>query len=142
MTPRNKKIAPAGSGNLNGVTAGTTTPGTALSTSVVHEGGLECLFTVLAETNTLTITGKFQVSVDGVTWRDIAGDAQNPANVVMATGTASADPTVNMVLPVPSGTVGWQFIRPAIVSAGTTGAAADTFAFEWHYVDRNSMSRD
>ncbi len=132
--PARWTIASGGSGTLTAAPlAGTTTGGTALATADIQPGTLSCRFTVLAETNTLTLTGKFQVSDDNSTWYDLAGDAQNPANVVMATGTAGADVAVNMVLPVPPPAIGWKYVRPAVVNGVATGAVGDTYAFEFHY---------
>lgn len=126
--------ATGGSGDLTAApVAGTTTAGTALATASVEPGSLSCLFAVLAETNTLTITGKFQVSADNSTWYNLAGDAQNPANVLIATGTAGADTVTNVVLPVPPSAVGWSYVRPAIVNGVATGAAGDTYAFTFRF---------
>lgn len=121
-----------GSGDLTAApVAGTTTAGTAISTQNVEVGSLCCLFTLLAETNTLTLTGKFQVSDDNSTWYDLAGDAQNPANVVLATGAAGADTAVTRVLPVPPSAMSWKWIRAAVVNGVATGAAGDTYAFSF-----------
>jgi hypothetical protein len=122
-----------GSGTLDTVVVGTTTGGTAISTSDMQMGTVSCLFVVEAETDTVTITGKFQVSDDNSTWYDLAGDAQNPANVVMATGTGGADAVISRVLPMPSAAMGWKYVRAATVIAGATGAAIDTYAFTWKY---------
>jgi hypothetical protein len=119
-----------GSGTLTAApVAGTTTAGTAIATASLDRETVSCLFNVLAETNTLTLTGKFQVSLDNSTWYDLAGDAQNPANVVLATGTAGADTAVTRVLPVPPAALGWNWIRAAVVNGVATGAAGDTYAF-------------
>lgn len=123
-----------GSGDLTAAPAsGTTTAGTALSTADIQPGTLSCLFTLLAETNTITLTGKFQVSDDNSTWYNLAGDAQNPANVLVATGTAGADTAVSVVLPVPPSVIGWKWVRPAVVNLVTTGAAGDTYAMTFRY---------
>jgi len=123
-----------GSGDLTAApVAGTTTAGTAISTANLEPGSVSCLFTLLADTNTLTLTGKFQVSDDNSTWYDLAGDAQNPANVAVATGTAGADTAVTRVLPLPPSALGWKWIRAAIVNGVATGASIDTYAFSWHY---------
>jgi hypothetical protein len=123
-----------GSGDLTAApVAGTTTAGTAIPTATVQFGSMSCLFTLLAETNTLTLTGKFQVSDDNSTWYDLAGDAQNPANVLIATGTAGADTAVTRVLPVPPSAFGWRYVRAAIVNGVATGAAGDTYAFSFRY---------
>ena len=123
-----------GSGDLTATpAAGTTTGGTAVPTASAQPGTMSCLFTLLAETNTLTLTGKFQVSDDNSTWYDLAGDAQNPANVLIATGTAGADTAVTRVLPVPPAAVGWRYVRAAIVNGVATGATGDTYVLSFRY---------
>ena len=132
--PARWSTATGGSGDLTAApVAGTTTGGTALATQGIEVGTLSCLFTLLAETNTITLTGKFQVSVDNSTWYNLAGDAQNPANVAIGTGTAGADTAVNVVLPVPVAAMGWKYVRPAIVNGVATGAAGDTYAMTFYF---------
>ncbi len=132
--PPRWRSASGGSGDLTAApVAGTTTGGTALATAGIELGTLSCLFTVDAETNTLTLTGKFQVSNDNSTWYDLAGDAQNPANVALATGTGGADAAVDRVIPVPSQALGWKYVRAAVVNGVATGAAADTYAFTFQF---------
>jgi hypothetical protein len=122
-----------GSGDLTAApVAGTTTGGTGISLTGIQPGTMSCLVTVDAETTSITLTGKFQVSNDNSTWYDLAGDAQNPANVTLATGTGGADASVDRVLPVPMGAFGWKYIRAAVVNAGATGAAVDTYAFTFY----------
>lgn len=133
MARRLTRSASGGSGNLNTVTSGSTVGGTAVIPTQWASGSVSCLFNVLAETNTLTITGKFQVSHDNSTWYDLAGDAQNPANVTMATGTAGADSATTRVLPVPPSATAWEYLRAAVVVGGTTGASADTYAMTFQY---------
>jgi hypothetical protein len=129
--PRWRTIS-GGSGDLTAApVAGSTTGGTALATAGIEPGTLSCLVTVDAETNTITLTAKFQVSDDNSTWYDLAGDAQNPANVLLATGTGGADAAVSMVLPVPTQALGWKYVRAAVVNLVATGAAADTYAFSF-----------
>lgn len=131
--PANYLSVAGGSGTLAAApAAGTTTGGTAIATANIEKGTLSCLFTVLAETSTLTLTGKFQVSDNNSTWYDLAGDAQNPANVTMATGTAGADVAVNAVLPVPAPALGWKYVRAAVVNGAVAGAAVDTYVFTFY----------
>lgn len=128
------RTAPGGSGDLTAApVAGTTTAGTALSTVGIERDTLSCHVNVDAETNTITLTAKFQVSDDNSTWYDLAGDAQNPANVLLATGTGGADAAVDRVLPVPTQALGWKWVRPALVNLVATGAAADTYSFTFHF---------
>lgn len=128
--------ASGGSGNLNTVTSGTTVGGTAVNPLMWEADTCSCLFNVTAATSTLTITGKFQVSTDNSTWYDLAGDAQNPANVILATGTSSA---VTRVLPIPSGATRWPYLRAAVVVGATTGATGDLYAFTFNYEPNNGF---
>lgn len=119
-----------GSGDLTAQpAAGSTTAGTAISTANIEKGTLSCLFVVDAETNLLTLTAKFQVSDDNSTWYDLAGDAQNPANVALATGTGGADASVSRVIPVPTQVHGWKWVRAAVVNGAAQGESVDTYAF-------------
>jgi len=114
-----------------GPVAGVTTGGTGISLANLEVGTLSCLFTVLAQTTNLTLTGKFQVSDDNSTYYDLAGDAQNPANVLIATGTAGVDTAVTRVLPVPPAAFGWKYLRAAVVNDVATGAIGDTYDFSF-----------
>lgn len=132
--PARWSSASGGSGDLTAApVAGTTTAGTALATAGIEMGSLSCLFTLLAETNTITLTGKFQVSNDNSTWYNLAGDAQNPANVLLCTGTAGADTATSVVLPVPPSALGWKYVRPAVVNGVATGASGDTYAMTFYF---------
>lgn len=92
---------------------------------------LSALVAVDAETNTFTFAAKWQVSNDGSTWVDVANGSQNAAAVVLATGTAGADPLVTKSIPAPDAIYGWRQARIALVTGGTTGAAADTYALSY-----------
>lgn len=128
----------AASGNLDSVAAGTTVGGTAVRTNNVEVGSLSCLFTVDAETNTLTIAGKWQVSEDNSTWYD-APVENNAANVVLATGTAGADAAVSKAVPAPASIYGWKYVRAAVESGGTTGASGDTYSMTLYYRKANGF---
>lgn len=127
-------------GNANGLAAGTAVPGNALD---INDGqrqkvfGLSALVTVLAETNTLTWSGKWQGSDNGSTWVDIANGSQNAAAVVLATGTAGADVAVTKSIPAPEGVTGWRKARFVLVTGATTGATADTYSVS--YCFRNTF---
>src|SRR6187551_2328674 len=113
--PRYQQIS-GGSGTLTAApVAGTTTGGTAIATSGMDRETVSCLFNVLAETSTLTLTTKFQISHDQATWYDLADNAQNPANVVLTTGTDDTDTTTTRVLPLPPTALGWEYVRAAMV---------------------------
>jgi hypothetical protein len=124
-------------GNLNTVTAGTTTPGNkVLVNSGVrrHVAGLGALMTVTAQTNGITITAKWQVSNDGTNWVDVTVP-QNPANVALATGTAGTDAPVTRMFAAPEAVYGARFARAAVVNGAETGGATDLYAIGYCYRD-------
>ncbi len=94
---------------------------------------LSALVVVDAETNTITVAAKWQVSNDGATWVDVANGSQNAASVVLATGTAGADALVTRMIPAPESIYGWRKARLALVTGVATGAATDTYAISYCY---------
>jgi hypothetical protein len=123
------------SGNATGVVAGDQVNGATLfvggaDPKVSH---LSALVTVDAETNTLTMTGKWQASNDGSTWVDVAHAPQNPAGVALATGTAGADADVVRVLPAPDAVYGYKFARCSVVVGVVTGTTNDTYSIGYSY---------
>lgn len=125
---------PGGSGNLDSVAAGTVTAGGAVANAQVRPGTLGATFVVDAETDTLTIEAAWQVSDDSSTWVDAGFSANNPAAVVLATGTAGADAPVTKWLPAPAGVAGSRFVRAAVINKVATGAATDTYAITYKYI--------
>lgn len=119
-------------GNFDGDAAGTVAEGSAVVMGRIMHGTLSALVTVDAETNTLTMTAKWQVSNDDSTWVDIVAP-NNAANVALATGTAGADAAVTKVISAPDAAYGWQYARLAIVSGVVTGAATDTYSMSYCY---------
>jgi len=134
ITLRKYTVTGATTGNLNGVTAGNAASGASVLTQNVTPGTLCAVFTVLAETNTLTQTARWQGSDDGSTWINIANAPQNPAGVAMATGTAGADSAVTVAVPAPDGYSGFRFVRAQTVVGVATGASADTYSIAYRYV--------
>jgi hypothetical protein len=123
------------SGNADTLVAGSTIAGTSVNLGdnarqKVKE--LSALVTVDAETTSLTFAAKLQVSNDNSTWYDISNGSQNAAAVVLATGTAGADASVSKVFTFPAGTYGWRYARLALVTAGATGAAVDTYSISYY----------
>jgi hypothetical protein len=125
-------------GNLNGVTAGTATPGPVVSTNLIEPDTVSCEFTILAETNTLTIEGRWQVSDDNSTWVDMPLQ-NNAAVVVIGTGTAGADSAVTLALQAPYACVGYRYVRPVVVNRVATGATGDTYSMTVRYQKRRNF---
>lgn len=88
----------------------------------IEQGTLSATVYAKATVSTLTISAKWQVSFDGITWRDAYG-SNRAANVAIATGTGSAvTDTVNIA--APSGVYGCQYARVSVVSGVGVGAGA------------------
>lgn len=127
-------ITAATTGNLDTVVAGGNGAGASLQSQNVTPGTLSALFVVDAETSTITIAAQWQGSDDGSTWHDMAGDPQNPSNVVLATGTGGADAAVTKAIPAPRPLHGWRYMRAVARVGVTTGAAVDTYSISYRYL--------
>lgn len=121
-------------------TADTVVAGSAVTGNSLFLGGdsnkvknLSALVVVDIETNTITLTAKWQVSNDATTWLDLANGTQNAAGTVLGTGTAGADALITKVIPAPDCIYGFRFARMALVVGVTTGAAVDTYAIGYNY---------
>lgn len=121
-------------GNLDSVASGTTVGIASLNNKQVRPGTLSATYLVDAETSTITVAAKWQVSADGSTWSDVAYAPNNPAAVVLATGTAGADAAVTKVVPAPYAVHGFQFVRATVVTGGTTGTTSDTYTVTYNYI--------
>jgi hypothetical protein len=73
--------------------------------------------------NTLTLTGKWQVSSDGSTWINCANAPQNPAAVTLLTGTGSIV-TTTVSVPAPDVVYGWAKARFVLTSGAAAGGGA------------------
>ncbi len=95
--------------------------------------GLSAKLVVLADTDTVTLAAKWQVSNDNSTWLNVTHGTQNAAAVVLATGTGGADVAVTKVVSAPEAVYGYAFARIAVVVGGATGAAIDTYTISYNY---------
>lgn len=125
-----------GTGTFNTVTATSQVNGNAvfMGSDVARASSLSALCVLLAETNTLTLTVKWQVSNDNATFVDCAQSVSNTAATVVGTGTAGADTAVTRVFDAPSAVYGWKYARVAFVVGVATGAAGDTYTYGYSYV--------
>lgn len=85
------------------------------------------------ETSLLTVAVEWEVSNDGTTWF-IAKESNNPAATVLGTGTAGADTPILRAISAPPAVDGWARCRAVLVTAGATGAAADTYICSYSYL--------
>lgn len=123
------------SGNANTIVAGSRINGGTCPMGRVKNGSLSAVVDVDVETSTLTFAGVWQGAnqlnfSDAV---DLAYDANNPAPVVIATGTAGADANVKKAYPCPQAGYGFKYVRFQILTGVVTGAAADTYAIGYNY---------
>ena len=122
-------------GDWDSDVAGTDKPGNPLTVSNANRlyvTGLSARVVVDAETDTIVITGRWQVSNDRTNWED-ASPPTNAGNVAIATGTAGADDTVTVNVSAPAGVYGAQFARYVLVNTIVTGAVTDTYAIGYSY---------
>lgn len=124
-------------GNADTLVAGSVITGNTVDTSRLAKGTLSALVTVDCETNTLTMTAKWQVSKDASTWVDVAL-TNNAANVTLATGTAGADADVVRAIVAPEAVFGWNYARLVIVTGVVTGNAVDTYSIGYCYRTREA----
>lgn len=117
---------------LTGVVAGTVTGGPTLLMSNVEKDTLSALVTVDAETNTITLTGLWQVSNNGSTWETVV-PMNNAANVILATGTGGADAAVTRRFEAPKACYGSRYARFAVQNLVVDGQAADTYRIGYCY---------
>lgn len=115
---------PTGTTALTGAAPQTIT-GNTLPTNQVETGTLGARVYAKATTNTLTITGKWQVSDNGSTWVDSSGGANAPANVTLVTGTGAAV-TSTIDIPAPSTVYGRRYARFLLVSGVGVGGGLGT----------------
>ena len=113
-------------GNINGNVAGTAEAMSTVHNAQVRPGTLSATMVIDAETNTITMEAGWQVSADSVTWVTLALAPNNPAAVVIATGTGGADAAVTVNIPAPASVAGHRFVRAVIINRVASGLTADT----------------
>lgn len=120
--------------------ADTLVAGSAINGNTLFLGGdsekvknLSAVLNLDIETSSLTMAAKWQVSNDASTWYDVAHGSQNAAAVVLGTGTGGADAAITKAVPAPDSIYGYRFARLALVTAGATGAAVDTYSIGYSY---------
>lgn len=126
-------------GTLSGVSVGS-----AVSGNTLFVGGqkrriddLAAKLTILAETNTLTLSEKWQGSNDGANWDDLAYTSNNPAVTVLGTGTASADSPVTKTVEAPRAAYSYKYARCQVVVGVVTGTSSDTYSVGYNYRQTN-----
>lgn len=134
ISSRKYTITGSTAGNLNTVTVGNGAEAATLLMQSVMPGTLSAVFVVDAETENVTLAAQWQGSDDGSTWITIAHAPQNPAAVVLATGTSGADPAVTRAVPAPSAVHGFRYARARVIVGVTTAQTADTYDISYRYL--------
>lgn len=119
-------------GTLASKAVGSLTGGSTLSLHDVTPGTLSALYTVDAETDTVTIAAAWEVSTDGSTWVRLM-NATNTAPTVLATGTAGSDASVSRAVAAPREVYGWPYCRASVLVGGTTAQSADTYTISYAF---------
>lgn len=102
----------------------------------VAVGSLSARVKALADTNTLTLTAKWQVFTKGGSWIDVANGTQNATAVAFATGTGGADVAVERVFTAPDAVYGYSRARLVITSGTGVGGGAgvdEIQALDYYY---------
>lgn len=125
---------------FNGVTsqalsgsAPQTGAGNAVLMNDVEVGSLSAYVSCLVTTNTMTVTAKWQVSIDNSTWVDCS-TANSAALVTFATGTG-AGVTTTKVVEAPNGVYGHLYARCVVITgvASAGGAGQDEYTISYNY---------
>lgn len=110
-----------------------TVTGTTIAMDQVDKGTLSANVYALATTNTLTVTAKWQVSDDAVTFRDAYGP-NRATNVAIATGTGSAV-TDTICITAPDAVYAKRYARLVCVSGtgsgGGLGVDEASISYNW-----------
>ncbi len=114
-----------------------TVNGNAVEMNDVAFGTLSARATILGDTNTITITIKWQGKDKAGNWVDVASEPQNPTGVAAATGTAGADAAVAKIYPAP--TAVYAFKQARIVFTSGTGVGGglgvdEVTSQEYYYI--------
>lgn len=101
--------------------------------SAVCDGSLSARVVMRLTTNTITVTGKWQVSANGSDWYNATGP-NNAANVVLATGTGTIA-TTTLVVSAHDACYGYLYSRYVLTSgvASGGGATVDEASISYNY---------
>jgi hypothetical protein len=114
--------------------SGATVAGPSLLMATVSKCTLSARCTFLAQTTSLTLSALWEISDDGVNWRQARG-LSNATPVAVATGTAGADVAVTRSIDAPLAVYGVRWARCSVLLGGANGAAGDQAAVSYDYAD-------
>lgn len=124
-----RAVASTAIAGASGTTIGL--PSVSMVRENVETGTLACTATIGVTTNTLTVSGRWQVSLDDSTYVDCAG-SNNAAAVTIVTGSGVLQ-TVTKSYEAPAGVYGYPYARFAILTGVTAGGAGDTYLGSYSY---------
>lgn len=128
--------SPAGTATALSGSAPQTGAGNKLDMSRIQPGTLSAEVYGQATTNTLTITGKWQVSDNASTWYD-ADLANNAADVALVTGTGSAVASTKQ-FDAPAAVYGSRWARFVVVTGVASASTGDEYTIGYSYRARTS----
>lgn len=99
---------------------GTVVTGNPVTMANVAPHSLSALVTLTVETNTVTLTPKWQCSDDGSTWYDVQGNTGT-------TRTGNSTPATTSEVVSLSRGIAWRYARLAVTVGGTTAVVNKEF---------------
>lgn len=109
---------------------------TGLATNTIGPGSLSARVYWSVYTNTMTLTAKWQGSLDNSTFRDIK-PMNRAAHVVLQTSTGTGAEYIE----APACIAGIPYVRLSLVSGAASGTAGDTYTMSYNYVSRNGFEQ-
>ena len=130
-----QQSASSSTGDFDSLAAGTVTAMAAVSNTRIRPGTLSATMVLDAETNTLTLSAGWEVSDSPDSgFKTLALAPNNPAAVVIATGTGGADAAVTVVIPAPAAASGHRFVRATVTNGVATGTTSDTYTVSYNHL--------
>lgn len=111
--------------------------GNTLLTDQIEPGTLDAYVDAVAETSTMTLALRWQVSDDGTTWKDVMplGDT-SATDPVITTGTGSAVEAKKLFSAPPAVFAHRYAAIALVVGVADSGNAADAWAYSYNYQKR------
>ena len=106
--------------------------GNVLVMNKVQTGSLSALVTVTAQTTSITMFAKWQVSNDNSTWYDCT-TSNNAAAVAIATGSGGADAATTVNVPATDAVYGWRYARIQLYTGAQSSTTGDLGAATYSY---------
>jgi len=121
---------------LNGVAMDDSASGPTLQMLRAEAGTVSATVALTADTATLTLTPRWEVSADAATWT-LASVANSAAYVLQADQAGDASNT--RVMAAPNSVYSQRFARVSILLGNAGGGAADLANVGYNFIDSNSV---